>query len=439
MKQRRTYFYSLFIIVPFLAMSMEGYGQGKKIEKNYQWSYPVNTDVSLDFNNYDCNLVIHTWDKPEIAYTMRVNATLKTEEDARRLDGYIKNLEFSHSVGRVQINNRFWNSKKAMMGKKTIGLKGERTIRYTEFRMNGEMWIPENCKLKLNSKYSDIEMDDLQGRASLDLYNDKLYGKNVNEKIEIVAKYSTLEFKAMKDVQADLYNTTVEAGHIGNLNVVSRYSRFRAGNAGDLNIDAYNDKYYFEKTGDISFIDKYSDLTARQAGHTELDCYSSTVSIGRAEDVELNSKYGSYDFREARNLSIASAYSDTYTVDSLRLLKVSDSKYCVYKVGYLDNSLLLDEAYSDKLFIDGTGSLKGVKINGKYVLLEMALSREFNFSFQADVKYPKFDIEEESMDVRRKISEGSELKMEALRGVETEGMASFFVTGYDMEVKLTER
>ena len=206
-----------------------------------------------------------------------------------------------------------------------------------------------------------------------------------------------------------------------------------------MDIDAYNDKYKLGVIGDISFIDKYSDLTADQALHTELDCYSSTVSIARVEDVELKSKYGSYEFEEARNLNVSSSYSDKYDIDSLRSVNVTDSKYGVYRIDYLDNSVLLNEGYSDKLLIVGSGNLKGVKVNGKYVVLELAIDKELSFKFEADVKYPKFDINEESMDVRRKIREGSELKMEAYRGTESEGMPSFFVNGYDMAVTLTEQ
>jgi hypothetical protein len=439
MKQRRTYFYSILTIALCLAIGLEGFGQGKKIEKTYHWSYPVNTDVSLDFNNYDCDLTIHTWDKPEIAYTMSVDASLKTEEDARRLDAYIEELEFSHSVGSVKFDNRFWTSKKAVMGKKTMSLKGEKTIRFSEFKMNGEMWIPENCKLNLRSKYSEIEVDDLNGRVSLDLYNDKVFGNGVNGNMEIAAKYSTLEFADMKDIRADLYNTTLEAGDIGSLNVVSKYSRFEAGNAGKVDVDAYNDKYTFGITGDIRFIDKYSDLNAERTGHTELDCYNSTVNITRLDDVELKSKYGSYKFEVARNLSISSAYSDKFNIDQLRALNVIDSKYGVYKLSHLENSLFLEEGYSDKIFVEESGSLKGVKVNGKYVVLEMALDNEFSYRFKADVKYPRFEINEESMDVRRKIREGSGLKMEAVKGSESEGMPSFFVNGYDMAVTLTEQ
>jgi hypothetical protein len=439
MKGKRTYFYSILAIAVCLTMGLNGYGQGKNLEKSYQWSYQVNEDVSFTFNNYDCDLTIHTWDKPEIAYTMSVDATLKSEEDARRLDEHIEDLKFSNSTSSVHIDNRFWTSKKVIMGRKTMTLKGARTIRFSDFKMKGEMWIPENSNLNLISKYSEIEVEDLNGRVSIDLYNDKLYGGLVNSNIKIAAKYSTLEFTDMKDIMADLYNTTLEAGDIGSLSIVSKYSKFKVRNAGKVDMDAYNDKYTFETTGDIRFIDKYSDLRAEQTGHTELDCYNSTVIISRVEDVDLKSKYGTYEFKEARNLNIATAYNDKYSVDSLGTLNITDSKYSVYKIAYLERSLLLSEGYSDKLFVTKTGSLKGMKVNGKYVVVEMALDKDYSYRFKANVKYPKFDINEESMNVRKKINESSELEMEAIKGSESEGMPSFFVNGYDMAVTLTEQ
>jgi len=439
MKERRSYFFSTIAILCCLTLGQNGYGQRKKIEKTYQWNYSVNQDVNLSFNNYDCDLTIHTWDKPEISYSMTVDATLKSEEDARRLDAYIEKLKFSHSAGSVKFNNRFWTSKKTMLGKKTMTLKGERTIRFTEFKMKGELWIPKSTYLNLSSKYSEIQVDELNGRVSLDLYNDKLYGEGVNSRIIIAAKYSSLEFAEMKDIKADLYNTTLEAGDVGSLSIVSKYSRFKAGDAGKVDIDAYNDKYTLGHAGDIRFIDKYSDLTARQAGHTELDCYNSTVHIDRVEDVDLKSKYGSYEFKKVRNLNISSAYNDKYLLESLKTLNVTNSKYNVFKINRLESSLLLTEGYSDKLFVKESGKLKGVKLNGKYVVLEMALDKELSYRFKASVKYPKFDIDEESMDVRRKIQNGSEVEMEALKGLESEGMPAFFVNGYDMAVTLTEQ
>ena len=86
--------------------------------------------------------------------------------------------------------------------------------------------------------------------------------------------------------------------------------------------------------------------------------------------------------------------------------------------------MLLKEGYSDKFFITRTSAdFKGIKVNGKYVKIEMAVDEALNYRFKANLKYPKLDIDEESMDVRIKILESSQLEMEATKGPVTEGIA----------------
>jgi hypothetical protein len=207
----------------------------------------------------------------------------------------------------------------------------------------------------------------------------------------------------VKDIEADLYDTDLETGDAGDLNIVSKYSDIRTGNAGKVNIDAYSDKYSFENTGDINFTDKYSDLNAGISGNIQLDCYDSNVNLDSAKDVELNSKYGKYTLQGAQNLYIGSAYSDNFDIGTLHALNISESKYGVYKVNRLESSVLLKDGYSDKIFVTETGNFKEVKIDGKYIALEVGLDKDLSFSFNAIVKYPKFEINEEAMNVRVKI------------------------------------
>ena len=438
MKAMKTYFYSALALTLFLAMGLDGFGQGNKVEKTFQWKYKVDESVKFTFNNYNCDLIIHTWDKPEVEYKMAVDATLNSAEEARELEDFINKLEFSHSTSSLEFDNRFWTSKKTVMGRSTITLKGGGKLRFKEFKTKGEMWIPEACILDLQSKYSEINLDDINGRLSLDLYNDKLYGGTVNSSLKIAAKYSTLEFKNVKDIDADLYNTNIETGDAGDLDIVSKYSDFRSGNVGKVTIDAYNDKYSFENTGDIKFTDKYSDLNAKISGHIRLDCYNSTVNLVSAQDVELTSKYGKYAIEGARNLNIATSYNDNYKMGSLHSLNISESKYGIYKVNHLESSLLLKDGYSDKFFVTKTGNFKEVKIVGKYIVVEMALDKDLSYRFKANVKYPKFEINEEAMNIRVKIKEGSDLQMEAIKGQEREGMPAFFVNGYEMAITLID-
>ena len=439
MKRIKAYFYKSIVISFFLPIGLVGYGQGKQIQKTYSWKYKVNKDVRFTFNNYDCDLIIHTWDKPEIEYRMAVDATLKTEEEANRLDEYIEDLEFTHSAGSIEFDNRFWQSKKNIIGKKTIGLKGEKTVRYSDFDMEGELWIPVNSNLNLKSKYSGIEIEDTYGRISLDLYNDKLFGGNVNENIRIEAKYSTLEFKEMKDIEANLYNTDIEAGEIGNLKINSKYSKFKSDNAGKLDITAYNDKYTFGNTEDIKFVDKYSDLTAGLSGNIEMDCYNSTVIITSVESTDLKSKYSKYEISKADNLNISSSYNDSYKIFSLKTLNINETKYGTYKVDELNSSLFVGDCYSDKYMVLKTPiEFSGVKVTGKYADIQIGIDVNLDYRFKANVKYPKFDINEEAMDVRVKIKESSQIEMDAIRGTEKNRMPEFIINGYDMSLTFTE-
>lgn len=435
----KTYFYSILLINLFLAFSLDGVAQGKKIQKTYSWDYTVNGDVKLDFNNYDCDLVIHTWERPNIEYKMTIDATFRSEEDALRLDRYIEALEFSGSAGSMGFDNKFWQSRKNMMGKKTIGLKGEKTIRYSDFNISGELWIPAGCNLVLSSKYSGIEMEDINGTASLTLYNDKLYGAKVNNSVSIEAKYSTVELETVGDMAAVLYNTDMETGKTGNLTIQSKYSKVRTGGASSVSINSYSDKYSFGNTGNIRFTDKYSDLKAETTGNLILDCYTSTLDIKHSGNVELKSKYGKYELDSVVNLHISSSYSDNFQLQSVSTFNIAESKYCSYKMDHLSSQLLLKEGYSDKFFIAHTGSdFKGIKVNGKYIKIEMAVDEALSYRFNANLKYPKLDIDEESMDVRIKVFESSQLEMKATKGVESEGMAEFEVNGYDVALTFTK-
>jgi hypothetical protein len=439
MKQKNIYFYSILILVLAMMTGPGINGQDRTLEKDFRWSRAVQGQAQFTFTNYDCNLTIHTWDRPEIEYLMSVTATLKSEEDAGKLRNAIEGMDFSESVGGLQFDNRFWTSRKSIRGRKTMNLKKEGTIRYSEFRMKGEMWIPRDCRLALQSRYSEIEAGDLDGPLTLDLYNDRFYGGGVNNRLDLKAKYSNLELKDLKDVQADLYNTDLEAGNAGDLKIQSKYSTIRLKDAGRADIQAYNDKYSFDRTGDIRFVDKYSDLKAERTGDLELDCYNSTLTVQKAGDLSVISKYGRYRIGTMNGLQIHTGYNDSYEIDKLSSLDIDISKYGEFRIGYLERSLILKEGYSDKISVSGTGSLEEMRLNGKYIEADVALDENLNYRFQANVRYAHFDLPEESLIVSKKIQEGASLEMEAVRGKASEGMPAFFVNGYDLHLTLREK
>ena len=431
--------YKSILLLLILIQPLAGFGQEKKLQKTYNWKYEVSKDVNLSFNNYNCDLNILTWDKPTIEYNLHITATGSSTEDAQALDKYLENLTFHNSSNRVDIDMKFWSQRISRMNKTKLDLKDGKKITLTEFKISGELKIPTGTNLDLTSKYSNIELADILGRLNLELYNDKLYGGNVGSNSSIKAKYSTLEFKTMKNVTAELYNTDIETEDIENLNLESKYSKIFGKNALDMDIDSYNDKLVFEITGNVDFNAKYSSFRAEKSGMLTTESYNCTVIISDLGDIKINSKYSKFEFIKGNNCTISSAYNDGFKSTMLKSLNISESKYGTYKIDELTGSLIVKEGYSDKFVIPKTGlDFNGIKINEKYGKITLGVPDKLAYKLKANVKYPNLNFNEDAFTIRIKIKESSNLEYEGIKGKETTGMPVFDIKGFQVSLTIDE-
>ena len=359
MKTMKRLFFNLVVVFLCAGLASSVSASGPDLNKTYTWKYSINKDAHVAFDNYDCNLIIHTWDKSETEYHLTVDAKTRSDEDAAVLDNYLQNLKFSNSQASVSFHDSFWQTRTNIMGKTTMEIEGGKKIALTEIKIKGELWIPVTCRFELGSKYSEVNMEDFSGLLYLDLYNDNFFGANVKGKSDIKDKYSTIEFKDMKDISADLYNSKLEAGNTGDLKIETKYSKVTIASSGNLDVNSYNDNYTIAKTGDITFVEKYSDLKTESSGQLSLDCYEGSVIIKEAKDIDITSKYADFQFDIAGNIAVASAYNDKLAAGKLTSLKISDSKYCSYRIDEMVTSLTEADGYEDKFMIRKTGQESG--------------------------------------------------------------------------------
>lgn len=414
------------------------YGQGREIDRTFSWNKTLNSNESFRFVNYDCDLVINTWDRQEVKYEMTVDASLSSEEDTKTLEKYIESLQFTSQERTVTFENRFWNNRVNIAGRKTMTLDNKQTIRYSEFNMKGELWIPAGVGLELESKYSRIEMGRITGMLTMDLYNDKIYGNDCGT-IDLTAKYSTIELKNISDIKADIYDTDIYTGNMGRLGIVSKYSTVNGKVTGDQIIDSYNDKFSFESTGVVEFISKYSDFKSGKTTGLVADSYEGSIIIDEIDKATITSKYTKFTFINAGNCIVRSAYNSRITAGSMNSIAFAESKYGTYEFNKLAKSFSLAEGYDDKIIIgEVMKGFTGLKAEGKYVKTNIGLSGDTDFRFKADIKYPKLEMNEEALTIRIKIVESSQLKYEAVMGTEKQGMPLIEINGYEMALKINE-
>ncbi len=439
MKTISTTIYKIILVGLIIALPKVGVGQGKTLQKSYNWKYEVSKDVNLSFNNYDCDIDIQTWDQSTVQYTLQITAVGSSEEDVRELNQYLENLTFHNSTNHVDIDNKFWSQRTSRMNRTKLSLKGGNNITLTEFKISGELKIPAGTNLELISKYSNIELADILGRLDLELYNDKLYGGNVDGNSTIKAKYCSLEFGNVKNVIAELYNTDIEMEDLGSLKLDAKYSKVFAKNALDMNIESYNDKFIFETTGNVSFNAKYSSFQATKSGLLSTDSYNCTVIIDDLEDIKITSKYSKFEFMNGLNCTLSSSYNDGFKINSLKNLNISSSKYGSFRIGELGESLDVIEGYNDKFVISKTGpDFKGIKFNAKYGKITLGVSDQLAYKLKANIKYPNLTFNEDAFTTRIKIEENSNLEYEGIKGTETPGMPVFDIKGFQVSLTIED-
>ncbi len=436
---KRSYFRistSLLLILIF----SRSFAVGKEIQETFTWKYNINSDARVTMENYDCNLTIHTWDKGMTEFRLIVDAETKSEEDAATLEKYLRELVFSNSPSSASLTSKFWENRTSIMNSTTMKLKNGKSITLRSFTVQGELWIPAGCRFDLNSKYSQVTMEDFTGQLTLDLYNDNFTGGKLTADAVIRDKYSTIELNDTRKINANIYNTKLNGGNASDLSIESKYSRISFASCGTLSADSYNDKYEIPKTGDVTFTAKYSDLKTESSGNFTIDLYNGNVITSQAGDVKIVSKYSGYQFSAAGRCSISSFYNDKLTAGKLTSLDVNESKYSTFRIDNLTESVRDRDCYSDNFTLSDTGSeFRGLNLSGKYIKASITIPNTTSYRFKAEIKYADLDMNEPALKYIVKTVEGSEVKYDAIKGTETAGMPVIEVNGYEVNLSIIEK
>ena len=261
----------------------------------------------------------------------------------------------------------------------------------------------------------------------------------VSADLEIKDKYSTIVFNDTRKVKANLYNSKLNGNNAGDINIESKYSRISFASCGLLYVNGYNDKYEIPKTGNVTFTAKYSDLYTSSSGNMRINIYNGSIVTNNAVDVEIISKYAEYRFESAERCKVSSSYNDNFTAGGLISMSIDESKYSNYKIDGLGESVDDRNGYSDSFVITVLeNSFKGLVLNGKYGKATLSIPKNISFRFKASIKYPEFDINEQTFKPIVKIIDGSDVKYDAIKGTESDGMPVIEVNGYSMTLKILE-
>lgn len=276
----------------------------------------------------------------------------------------------------------------------TITLHNGNKIRIKEFKITHQLEIPKTANIELNNKYSDIEMQALEGNAEFELYSSKLHSGNISKDVRIEAKYSKLFLKEITgDMNLDLYDSDIEFISSKSATIKSKYSKVDAEKIGSLILDSYDDKFYINEIDNLEFEAKYSYLVSKaKLTELKLNLYDSNIEIKSTIRGTFSGKYSDLKLGNVKELIIPSSYDNNIYLGITMDIQIDESKYCKYEIEEIAKLSLV--SYDDIVSISKLNSkFAGLSLKGKYTKLDVyAGSIPYQLNFK--IKYPKIDIPE---------------------------------------------
>lgn len=390
-------------------------------------------DVTLQMNNYSGNLEIVTSAENTVSIKTTVEISGNSAADVDKVIAAVENFTFKLSGNILEIDTRFYKSMNTINNHSTMTLENGDKVKIKDLKISHEMHIPKSANIKLNNKYSDIEIGPVDGNAEFVLYNSKLNSADFSGKLSIDAKYSKIKLvNVLQDASLVFYDTDAEIESCKNLGINSKYSKFEINKTEGLEIESYDDNFNVGTVNSLKLNSKYSDFVSQaNLKEIKLDLYDCNITVNSAERAFFNGKYCDLNLGNTGEFKTDDSYDNNIHLGNTKKIEVVKSKYCEFEFASVTSAKMSD-MYDDNIKIGKLNSdFSGITVNGKYGKLAVEAG-SVPFKVQFKIKYAKVDIPE-SVKISKQIKDNSDLE---LAGGESGGTIS--VEGYDMQVVIND-
>ena len=372
----------------------------------------INADGKLEFTNRIFDTEIKTWENNYVELQMHITIEAEKREDIDETLKAVREIAFSGTLTHRSVNTGFWKSINSDNNRKKVRLNTGATVVLKNFTVENILYVPKTVSLIINSKYADIQMQDIAGSADLNIFSGKLYCHSIAGKTSLDLHYSKAFMVNIPEAVFNLYDSDIEINNCGDFDIESKFSTIEIEHAGDMVVDSYNDKFNIGTLNIVEGKAKYSKFEFDSCAGLFCDFYDSDIDIGKTNTVKGESKYSEFKIHTAGDMVVERAYNDIFRIDTLRFLSSNDSKYSVYDIDYMNGDITL-YGYNDELKVANVNRFFQITLDGKYNDIGLAFPDTVPFRLLVDMKYGNVDLPDDKFIRKTYIRENSDLFIDA--------------------------
>ena len=367
--------------------------KGIEKTKTFEEQFVVDKNVRYHLDINDAVVRIITTDKPEISYKCTVKVRAAEEADAEALLSNISpNIEATPAnvdmvwrlcASRLEIKN----------DKKKIKFENGPWIKFQDFSIELEVYVPRTARFDIRSSYSTFNVDDMASDATLKMQDCHYYGGNVQGIASLTFTYSEVELGTVANAECfKLYESDFRATAINKVALFkSTYSHVTISRVGSTEMQSYEDKLYIDELGDVTGKMTYSKLQAKTIGAWNLSTYESDITATSAKSLMGASHYSSFTLESCGAVKFESLYEDRMTISKIDSFE-GKGHYGKFEFGNISNFIDY-HGFEDKLQVTQLGkSIQRVSVDGKYMNVSLGVAPGLVYSVDLDLQYPNVEL-----------------------------------------------
>lgn len=288
--------YRCTIALLFLILPLGSFSQQREYNHQIHRVFPISNAATIDITNKYGMVQVLTWDKDSVSFVIDLQIEAR---DNKRLEKLKEDIDFDFRSGQYfLIAQTVIGDGSSDIIQDLVDIASTYFATANKVTINYTVTIPEYSPIKIENKYGDVYIDDLNGNLNLDLSFGDLKSNQLNGKTEIKINSGDADVFSIRDGQVSVSYSDVQIEQAGELFIESRSSNVTIDQTSDLRIDSRRDKMFLGETGTLSGESYFSDIN--------LDMLSNRM--------DLRLRYGNLIMERINNsfsyLNLTSEYTD---------------------------------------------------------------------------------------------------------------------------------
>ena len=276
-----------------LCITMLTQAQVPEYSRRVTRSFKVSNAVTVDIVNKYGKVQVLTWDTDSVKFMIDLRIKAKDEEKLQKLK---QSIDFEFTTGQFfVIAHTLLGQGNQDIFKEIVDIAGSYLTAANSVTINYTVMVPDYVLLKIENKFGDVYIDDLQNNLNLSLSYGDLTANRLNGKTELRLGSGDGTINYMKDGQVVVSYANLHIKESGKLFAETRSSNITIDKSTTLKLDSRRDKLFLNDIGSIS-----------GSG------YFSAINMGDLHgDINLSMRYGDCNVdRVARTFTLVNISSE---------------------------------------------------------------------------------------------------------------------------------